>query len=282
MPIPNRQFWESAKYNSYGFMQYYNRLTEIALSMFEWSGLPDSVDERFLELSLFADGKSLFFKDEEMDNFLSLRCTINGALDVYGIPKYRRAYAANGYNNSLDYTNSVLIYNNYLHTNAMLDVEQFARRLYEIDRTIDVNVKAQKTPVLIQCSDTEKLTFKNLYSKYEGNEPCIVTTKELNPKGFTVLQTGAPYVAGNLYTLRTNIWDEALTYLGVANFDKTKKAQLIEEEVNKSQGGTIACRNSRLETRRQACKKINKMFGLDVWCDYREDGIDLSMPGEVD
>ena len=26
-----------------------------------------------------------------------------------------------------------------------------------------------------------------------------------------------------------------------------------------------------MNARRDACKQINDMFGLDVWCDYRED-----------
>ena len=62
-----------------------------------------------------------------------------------------------------------------------------------------------------------------------------------------------------------------MTYLGISNINITKKERLITDEVTRNQGGTIASRYSRLESRRQACEKINKMFGLDIWCDYRED-----------
>lgn len=266
----DRQFWESASLNNINFRQYYNRLTELSISMFEWSGLPDTVDPRFLELTLFADGQAVFFKDEVL-GYLALQNTLGGNFNVYRIPKERRAYAVNGYQRNLSETDSVIIYNNYLHSNSRMDVEMFARRLYELDRTIDVNARAQKTPILIQCDETQRLTMLNVYKKYDGNEPVIFGDKNLNPNAIKVLQTGAPYVADKLYQLKTQIWNEALTYLGISNVNVSKKERLISDEVLRNQGGTVASRYSRLEARREACKQINKMFGLDIWCDYRED-----------
>lgn len=265
-----RAFWESARMNNYSFRQYYNRLVELSVSMFEWKNLPDTIDVRYLELALFGDGMAVFFKDDVL-GYLALRCAIGGQMNVYRIPTMRRAYAANGYNKQLNETDSVIIFNNYLHTNSMLDVELFARRLYNLDRAIDVNANAQKTPVLIQCEESERLTLKNVYMKYDGNQPVIFGDKNLNPNALKVLQTGAPYVADKLYQLKTQIWNEALTYLGISNINVTKKERLITDEVTRNQGGTLASRYSRLEARKQACKEINRLFNLNIDCDYRED-----------
>lgn len=269
----NRQFWQTGKMNNATYAQYFNRLTELSVSMFDWQNLPDSVDPRYLELALFGDGHAIFFKDEVL-GFLALRCMIGGTWDVYQIPTFRRAYATNGYQMELNPENSVIIYNNMIRTNSTLDVAVFANRLWELDRSIDVNAKAQKTPVLILCDEKQRLTMKNLYMKYEGNEPFIFGDNSLANYGdslFRVLKTDAPYVADKLYTLKTQIWNEALTYLGISNVNVSKKERLITDEVQRNQGGTIASRYSRLESRRQACEKINKMFGLDIWVDYRED-----------
>ena len=268
------QFCESAYMNNRTYLQYYNRLTELAISMFEWQNLPETVDQRFLEMCLFSDGMCVFFQDEVL-GYLSLQCMIGGNLNVYRIPMERRAYATNGYQRELDGTNSVIIFNNYLHTNSMLDVEMFSKRLYNLDRTIDVNANAQKTPVLIQCDESQRLTMKNLYKQYEGNEPFIFGSKGLDANGLKVLQTGAPYVADKLYELKTQIWNEALTYLGISNINVVKKERMITDEVTRNQGGTVASRYSRLESRRQACRQINEMFGLDIWVDYREDFQDI-------
>lgn len=269
-PHSNKNFWESSYMNNRTYMQYYNRLTELSISMFEWKNLPDTIDPRFLELTLFSDGMSVFFRDDDLGD-LALQCMISGQLDVYRIPINRVAYATNGYRRNLDKTNSVIIFNNMLHTNSMLDVEMFSRRLYNLDRAIDVNANAQKTPVLIQCEENQRLTMKNLYEQYDGNQPFIFGDKALNTNALKVLRTDAPYVADRLYELKTQIWNEALTYLGISNTNIMKKERMITDEVQRNQGGVIASRYSRLDSRKQACKKINEMFGLNIDVEYRED-----------
>ena len=266
----DREFWESATRNNATYIQYYNRLTELSVSMFEWKNLPDTVDERFLELALFSKGMAVFFYDDVL-GYLALRTTISGEFNVYRIPVRRRAFADNGYNRDLTIDDSVIIYNNLIHTNSMLDVRIFAEKLTDLDRTIQVNARAQKTPVLIKCDENQRLTMVNLYKEYDGNAPVIYGDKNLNANGLTVLKTDAPYVADKLYTLKTQIWNEALTYLGISNINSVKKERMITDEVTRNQGGVVASRYSRLESRRQACRQINAMFGLDIWCDYRED-----------
>jgi hypothetical protein len=46
---------------------------------------------------------------------------------------------------------------------------------------------------------------------------------------------------------------------------------MLTDEVIRNMGGTIASRYSRLNERRTACDKINKMFGLNIECNFRED-----------
>lgn len=268
----NNKFWESATFNNASYMQYYYRLAELAITVFKWSNLPDTVDPRFLELALFIDGKAVFFEDEEM-GYLCLQCAVNGGFNVYRIPINRRAYAVNGYQKKLTINDSVIIYNNYLRTNNALDVEMFAKRLYNLDRTIDVNINAQKTPIMILCDETQRLTMQNMYMQYDGNQPFIFGDKSLNPKAMTVLNTDAPYVADKLFELKEKIWNEALTYLGITNLSVNKKERLISDEVIRNQGGTIASRHSRLWARQHACEKINKMFGLNIWCEYADSNV---------
>ena len=270
MAKKDRQFWESAAMNNGTYKQYYNRLVELAISMFEWKNLPKTVDARFLELCLFTDGQAIFFYDEAL-GYLTLQNATNGGFNVYRIPVKRRAYAVNGYNRELNENDSVIIFNNYLHTNSQLDATMFAKRLYNLDRAIDVNANAMKTPIIIKCDETQRLTMLNLYKKYDGNEPYIFGDKSINTNAIQVLKTDAPYVADKLYQLKTQIWNEALTYLGISNINVQKKERLVTDEVTRNQGGTIASRYSRLNARRDACKQINEMFGLNIWCDYRED-----------
>lgn len=272
---PTNQMKKSMRNNQLGWRQYYNRLTELAISMFEWKNLPDTVDPRFLELTLFGDGQAVFFKDEVMGH-LCLQCMIGGQLDIYRIPIDRTAFASNGYQNQLTKDNSVIIWNNLIHTNSMLEVENFSRRLWNLDRIIEVNANAQKTPVLVTATEQQRLTMLNLYKAWDGNEPFIFGDKQLDPNSLRVLKTDAPYLARDLYELKTEYWNEALTYLGISNVNIVKRERLITDEVTRNMGGVVASRYSRLEARKQAAKEINKMFGLNIEVAYRQDYQDVS------
>ena len=265
------EFEDSALMNDRTYMQYFNRLTELSISMFDWKNLPETVDARYLELHLFETGCMVYFKDDVIGD-LCLDCIVNGRLDVYGNPITRRAFSGyNNYNKMLSIDDSVIIWNNYLHTNSILDVKMFARRLYMLDRIIDVNASAQRTPVLVQGTEKQRLTLLNLYKEFEGNAPFVFGDKNLDLNSLKVLNTNAPYVADKLYELKTQVWNEALTYLGISNISNVKKERMITDEVNRNLGGTIASRYSRLESRQEAVEKINKMFGTDISVEYRDD-----------
>lgn len=264
-------FEDSARLNNLTYKQYLDRLTELAISMFEWKNLPPSVDARYLELHLFETGCMVYFNDDVLGN-ICLDCIANGRLGIYGDPILRRAYSGyNNYNALLKESNSVIVWNNYLHTNSILDVKMFARRLYVLDRIIDVNANAQKTPVLVQGTEKQRLTLINLYKEFDGNAPFIFGDNNLDLNVLKVMQTGAPYVCDKLYTLKTQYWNEALTYLGISNINVQKRERLITDEVTRNQGGTIASRYSRLNSRREAARKINAMFGTNIQVNYRED-----------
>lgn len=265
------QFYSSATDNNLTFRQYLDRLTELSISMFEWKNLPPTVDARYIELQLFETGCMIYFDDDVLGN-LCLNCLYNGRFDVYGNPISRRAYSRyNNYQKTLSPDNSVVIWNNYLHTNSVMQVIQYAKRLYNLDRIIDVNANAQKTPVLVQATEKQRLTMLNLYKEYDGNAPFIFGDKNLDLNTLKAISTGAPYVCDKIYQLKTQIWNEALTYLGISNINIQKKERLITDEVTRNQGGTIASRYSRLESRREAVKKINEMFGTNIEVNYRED-----------
>ena len=271
-------FWDSEQLNEISIEYYLSRLSELAMSMFEWKNLPKSIDERFLEYTLFYEGDAVFFKDTDLTDeqnldgtYLALQCVLGGRLDVYRVPRDRKAYAVSGYIKKLTETDSVIIWNNMLRIPEYGRMLFYARKLYEIDRSIDVNVKNQKFPVAILCDENERLTFKNIYMQYDGNQPFLFGSKDLDLSQIQVLKTDAPYVCDKLYQLKNEVWNEALTCLGISNVNVQKKERLVSDEVVRGMGGTIASRHSRLEMRRRACEQINNMFGLNIDVDYRED-----------
>ena len=144
--------------------QYMKRLIELSCVMFEWKNLPDDVDPRFIEMSLFFEGRVLFFRDEALKQYVCLPFNYGGGnFDPYGNPTEMIAYSRfNSYQYRGNNKNSVPIYNNTTRTPSVMDIKGVAHRLSQLDQTIDVNCNAQKTPVLILCDREQGLSMLNL------------------------------------------------------------------------------------------------------------------------
>jgi len=264
--------------NITSYIKYRNQLMELGMSMIAWdfSKIPKEqrayLSDRQIESIEYYKGATVFFKDEALDAYLCLPVILHGPYDLEDMPKRRTAYARNStYRKELDESNSVVIYNNYLRQPSCYTVNHYASMLSDLEESIKVNCKAQKTPVAILCNENERMTMVNLYEQFDGNYPFIFGQKELNIKDIKSINTGAPFVADKLYQIKMQIWNEALTYLGISNISYQKKERLVSDEVIRNMGGTIASRYTRLEIRREAVEKIKDMFGVDISVDYRED-----------
>lgn len=263
--------------NVNSFIKYRDQLMELGMTMIGWDFSKISkekrqfLNQRQIEYHEYFKGATVFFEDKELGAYLCLPVILGGQFDLDDIPKKRVAYAKNGYRKELDETNSVIIYNNYLRKPSCYTVNHYANRLADLENAIDVNCKAQKTPVAIICDENERLSMENLYAKYEGNYPFIFGERDLDLKGIRAIQTGAPFVADKMYQIKMQIWNEALTHLGISNISYQKKERLVSDEVIRNMGGTIASRYSRLEVRRDAVEKIKDIFGIEIDVDFRED-----------
>lgn len=263
--------------NVNSFIKYRDQLMELGMTMIGWDFSKISkekrqfLNQRQIEYHEYFKGATVFFEDKELGAYLCLPVILGGEFDLDDVPKRRVAYAKNGYRKELSDEDSVIIYNNYLRRPSCYTVNHYANRLADIENAIDVNCKAQKTPVLILCDENERLSMEQLYKQYEGNYPFIFGEKEINVKGVKALSTGAPFIADKMYQIKMQIWNEALTHLGISNISYQKKERLVSDEVIRNMGGTIASRYSRLEVRRDAVDKIKDMFGIDISVDFRED-----------
>lgn len=266
--------------NNLTFNDLYLRMVDLSVNMYEWYNLPETVDERFLEMTLFTYGSILFFKDRQLD-YVVMKTAHAGNLDIYNTPNERNAYAVTGYNRRLNDKDSVLIFNNRMRMPSAMTIELYAQRIADIQRAIDVNVNAQKTPLLLRCLESQRVTIKNLYKQYDGNEPVIYGTRELDEESIKAIQTQAPYVADKLNTLKHMLWNEAMTFIGIESANTDKAERLITDEVTSNLGTAEAQRYVKLNARRDAARKINKMFGLKLDVDFRSNNTILDTTSDI-
>lgn len=251
---------------NYKWIMYFDKLMQVALSCYKWENLPDSVDERFLELGLFEYGHMLYLNDEIIGN-LCLNTNLIGRFTFYNNPTQRVAYSINGYHRVCTDKDSIIIYNNYLRKPTIPVVQMYVDQLVNLSDAIIININAQKTPYIIGASQNNILSLKNMYKKIIGNEPALFPDKDgFDLDDIKVLKTESPYLADRMYLLFQNIYNEYLSYLGIENMGLSviKSERLTAAEGVANEGNVEAYRNSGLNARQQAAKEINKMFGTNI------------------
>ena len=267
-----RKQWQSAQMNADQYRMYYEMLEQMACAIYKWTGLPEEIDQRYLELTMFNQGMALFFWDDEYAAYFALRAATSGNVNMYDNPLEYRAYGPNGFNRTLKTNECVPIWNNYLRRPDINAMQIYARRLADIDRTIDINLASQKMPIFAMVPETQRLTVQNLMKQWQGNEPIIIGADGMfDPSSITYLTSGAPFITPDLLKAKQTVWSEIMTYLGIENTNISKAERVQSAEVEANNGQIEANRLIRLNCRREACKIINRRYGLNVWCDMNED-----------
>ncbi len=264
--------WQSAQMNNLQYRLYYEMLEQMACSIYKWENLPPEIDERFLNLTLFNRALSVFFWDDEYDAFFATMGAPSGTINMYNNPTEFIAYGTNGFHKRLKAKDCVPIWSNYLRRPDCNTMKIYARRLADIDRTIDVNLLAQKMPIFAIVPESQRLTIKNLMKQYSGNEPIIIGSDGMfDPSQITYLNSGAPFITPDLLKAKQTIWSEIMTIFGVDNSRVDKSERVQGAEVNSNNGQIEANRLVRLNPVRDACKQINRKYGLNVWYDFNHD-----------
>ena len=243
------------------FMKWYFDIQQLYSSVFAYTGMPLIVDMAQVEQWLMYRGSVAFFIDEFIGPLI-LPYTTQGSLNQYGNPTTIRAYGMNGYQIYLNPDQYVIIYDNNMKISNINALRQYAIRLSQTDKVIDVNIAAQRTPVLLTAQNEGQLnSLKLAYRKMATGQPVIAEIGNTVNAGVNALNTGAPMVFNELQNYKLNLLSEVLTFCGIPNIGDPKRERLITTEVSAINGHVVHERTNRLQTRQRAIDEINFKFG---------------------
>ena len=250
------------KYNDWKII--FQEFKSLYMSSFNWINVPDTINTRYLELQLFETGRVVFFNDEDL-GVLALQGTQVGGLDVYYEPVQVHVIGGNGYSNTLkNKSECIIVWDNSSRTIPKSKLIRLAQRIADIEKTIDINVYGQRTPLIVKTSKKQELTVKNLLTDYDNFRPVVVVDDDFGNEKIKAIRTDTPYVVDKLEEEKRKLWNEALSFIGIENNFSEKSERLTQNEVLVSNGLAIAKRTDRRKCREDSLIKINELFELDI------------------
>ena len=246
--------------NDSNYMLIYNKYKNLALNMFLWEGLPDNLKSRHIEKALYNYGSCVL--KEEHGGYVILGCSESGKMNIMEEPV---SYIAVGYGYSKEVTtkDSMICWNNDLRTPTHSYVKEYARKMNEVEKSINANIKQQKYPWLISTTKNNEFSMKNLYAKIDSGEPIIFGSKEIDIDTIKTFNTQTPYVVDRLNQYRYELEREILTFFGLNN-NFEKKERLLTDEVNSNNDFINSNIDLMLKCREEFCKEVNAKYGLNI------------------
>jgi hypothetical protein len=265
--------------------------TEMAMNRFEWFNMPPTVDLRFLEYTLFYNSLALFFEDDNL-GFLALRATGSGPINMYdNFTKFRpqgNRFSVFKPLNAEDYyidgevdeegipqlrkAECVPIWSNYLRTPDLDYAMIYASKLADIDRTIEINAHNSRYTKIVTADEQSRLSMANANKQIDEGQPAIFVNGVFDPQNISAFDVSIPPdVHLNLPILRTRMHADAMSLFGINNSNQDKKERLVADEVAANNDQVAVMRAVNLNARQDACRAIKRIWGLDVWVEYRTD-----------
>lgn len=267
---PKDAFRDAMLLNSDTYNDYLQRMKKICLSMFDWVNLPPSMNARFLEMCLFYNGQAALLYDNDY-GYINTMAADGGYINIYGLPTEIQCYSYRFNQRRELYmvdtgaekgSECILVMNNFERVPTATTITLFAYRLAEAQRTADVNIKAQRTPVLITTDQKQYFTLKKMYEEFDGNSPAIFADKNLiTADAMKAIKTEAPFIVNDIMDYKVKIWDEFLLTMGLNNLVE-KKERLITDEANTNNEVVNLNLQALLVPRKEACRQFNEKYGL--------------------
>lgn len=252
--------------NNITFSYYYYKLMLIIRNLFDWENLPNNMEARWIERYLFADGKCIFYKDPTM-GFMVAGYGQNGSVNCYDDPTLVQPIAPNytyAGEQLINGENCYVIRNNDLMLPEFAVVRYYAYKLCNLDRAIDVNIEAQKTPTLVTCTDKQRLSLKQAINQRRDNEPVIYADNSFDKDMISTIDLNPPMVFKDLQLQKHMVLNEFFTDIGINNANMDKRERMVANEVEANNEQVKASEDVMLKSREEAVKQINKIFGLNI------------------
>ena len=270
-------YWGAFNYNERLYAAYLNQITQLALTRFEWRGLPATVDAIWLERTLLFNGMATIARPrgKQLKHFwYAAKAIADGPLNVYDRPRKWFAYSSSPelLRFKVNPTNGVIVYDNVSRVPMLDAIDLAVRELVDIQKTKQVNRFHQKVPYILMTDPDTELSADNLLLNIMSGEPATVATNVISNIQTYELDTKVPYLGAELTAAEQNVWNRIYTMLGIDNVT-FKSERMIEDEVRSMSEPATMMSLSGLTERRRAAAQLSTRIGQEVTVIKRADNL---------
>lgn len=248
------------------------KISDLCMSRFVWHGLPESVDARFLERTIFTDGVAVYFR-HELGADMVLPAAPSSQLDVYDNPLEFRVVGNQWVNKTIPATECVPIWTNYMRVPDLDIVNIYAARLAQFDLSLDSLIVTTRHPVIMIGEESMRASLQAAFRQVADGQPVLLGYDSF---GQTLQDKIMPFDMGisvdeiaGVQVAKTRVWNECMNLLGINAANQDKRERLVADEVAANDDIVSMCRGSALDARRAACRQIGAKFGVPVEVEWR-------------
>ena len=261
-----------------GLQRYFARyLLQKTLSVFKWD-MPKTWSRNYLLYTLYCWGYVAVINTDKF-GVIPQQCTLGG-FDVFYQPKF--ATVANpllrGILNPIIGKQCELLRLQPDYGGVMDIVNFYADMLALSAETASTNLLNSKLAyVFASDGKAGAESFKKLYDQIASGEPAAYIDRNLyrddgTPTwNFFNQNLKETYIAGDILN-DMRLWEMKFdNEIGIPTTNTTKKERLITDEANSAIEESRTKAQLWLDELQESCRKINNMFGIHLWVDWRED-----------
>ena len=252
----------------------YNRYKLLALNMFQWENLPNGIQSKHIEKILYEHGQGIFYKHKDY-GFVFLPCSGVGTPNIMNEDVYVRTsgYMCTDTLRLIDSIDSIVnldfkdigvrCLNNDLKIPSFINVVDYANKMNEVEKAIDLNLSQQKFPYLITSNNETKFSMKSLMDKVEKGEPIIYVDKKLTLGDLQFFNTGVPFIVDKLQAYKKDLEQEILNFFGLSSTND-KRERMLVDELNLNNDYKDRTCDLMFKQREMFAELVNKTYGLNI------------------
>ena len=245
----------------------YNR----TLSMFAYTGLPDTVDRATLEKYLQFYGYVVFFKYNNKLYFTKAGLTGNEKSPYNEPTEALVNVPALGINQRLTLNkNAVLVQNDDLRTGILQYIKKSGTLLIENEITMLLNSYNDRIQSLITAGSDQSIAAANQYLNniINGNLGTIAENSFLKDITVHNAQSTGKIDFSDLIQYQQYLKSDLYNMLGLSSLNNMKKERMNSLEVQANDDNVYPFVDSMLSNRKQGFEMVNKLFNGNIQVDF--------------